>query len=81
MTNVSEITVTIKLDTDGTYLAYNDEVHTHGIGATPDEAVQDYLDALEDLFFELQEDEMFLADHLARELDYLRGIFVVDSPT
>ncbi len=75
MAELGKIEVIIQRDTDGSYIAYNDKVYAHGIGSTPNEAVQDYLDALEDMMIELSAGEMFLSDHLARELDYLREIF------
>jgi len=73
---LGQVEVAIKRDSDGTYLAYNDEVYTHGVGATPIEAVQDFLDALEDKFLEYSRDEMILEDHLAVKLYYLRTIFL-----
>ncbi len=62
---------------DGLYIAYSadDKVYAHGWGSTPIEAIQDYIEVLEDMFKEFSGGEDKLAAHLLRELDYLRTIF------
>lgn len=73
--HISKLSVDVRKDTDGTYLATNDDVYTHGIGATPLDAVADFMEALEELYNQHLDGETLLAPHLQRELDYLRTVF------
>jgi hypothetical protein len=48
----------------------------HGIGDTPDDAIEDYAYALLDYYEDLRDQRNNLAPHLVEHLDFLEGIIV-----
>lgn len=66
---------------DGSWLATNPQILTHGVGDTPERAAEDFRGMMIDLFKELVRSENVLAPHLKRELDYLRGVLVQSALT
>lgn len=66
---------------DGRWLATSPHIMTHGVGDTPEGAMQDFQSMMLDLFKELVQSESLLAPHLRRELDYMREILVESALT
>jgi hypothetical protein len=66
---------------DGRWLATHSDIMTHGVGDTPERAMQDFQSMMLDLFKELLRSESLLAPHLRRELDYMREILVESALT
>jgi predicted RNase H-like HicB family nuclease len=68
------LTVYIEQLEDGSFVARNPSIMTHGVGDTCEDALSDYQEMLIDYFKSLVESENILASHLCRQLEFLRTI-------